>query len=202
MGVGERTARARKLARLTQTQLAHKANVSLSLLRKVEQGDRPASPAFIAAVARALGVNVEDLTGQPYSPQPADSTAHATIRELRRRILAFTDEPLTRPTSLEKIAAALNRVREGMRRAQYSDLTAELPDVIHGLHVSSLPTRPPDITSRRLIRRLPTPITGHRRLPTGTGTSTSPDWRPSVACGQRNAAATRCGRSRPSITVR
>lgn len=49
--------------------------------------------------------------------------------------MAFNDEPLSRPTTLEEIAAALNRVREGMRRAQYSDLTAELPDVIHGLHV-------------------------------------------------------------------
>ncbi|MBF6219380.1 helix-turn-helix transcriptional regulator [Nocardia abscessus] len=61
-----RIARARKLARLTQLQLAHKANVSVSLLRKVERGARPASPAFIAAVAGALGVNIEDLTGQPY----------------------------------------------------------------------------------------------------------------------------------------
>ncbi|MFI6779108.1 helix-turn-helix domain-containing protein [Nocardia sp. NPDC050412] len=134
-GVGARTARARKLARLTQPELAHKANVSVSLLRKVEQGSRPASPAFIASVARQLGVNIEDLTGQPYTPQRADSTAHATIGDLRRRIMAFNDEPVTRPTTLEEIAAALNRVRQGMRRAQYSDLTAELPDVIHGLHV-------------------------------------------------------------------
>lgn len=66
-GVRARTARARKLARLTQPELAHKANVSVSLLRKVEQGSRPASPAFIAAVARELGVNIEDLTGQPYT---------------------------------------------------------------------------------------------------------------------------------------
>lgn len=134
-GIGARTARARKLARLTQPQLAYKANVSLSLLRKVEQGSRAASPAFIATVARTLGVNIEDLTGQPYSPVRDDNAAHATIRELRRRILAFNDEPLTEPITLDELTAALDRVREGMRRARYSDLTAELPDVIHGLHV-------------------------------------------------------------------
>ncbi|WP_048832688.1 helix-turn-helix domain-containing protein [Nocardia cyriacigeorgica] len=142
-GIGARTARARKLARLTQPQLAHKAHVSLSLLRKVEQGSRPASPAFIAAVARTIGVNIEDLTGQPYTPSARDdSAAHATIRELRRRILAFTDEPLGEPTTLDELIAALDRVSEGMRRAKYSDLTSELPDVIHGLHALAADERP------------------------------------------------------------
>ncbi|WP_280487009.1 helix-turn-helix domain-containing protein [Nocardia farcinica] len=134
-GIGDRTARARKFARLTQPQLAQKANVSLSLLRKVEQGARPASPAFIAAVAHAIGVNIEELTGQPYAPARDDAGAHATVRELRRRILAFTDEPLTEPATLDELAAALERVVDGMRRARYGDQTAELPDVIHGLHV-------------------------------------------------------------------
>ncbi|WP_433524413.1 helix-turn-helix domain-containing protein [Nocardia pseudovaccinii] len=135
MGVGARTSRARKLARLTQIQLAAKANVSLSLLRKVEQGDRPASPAFIAAIARVLGVSIGDLTGQPYTPDSADAAAHATIPELRRAIVAFNDEPLTGPTTFDDLTTALDRVRQGMRRARYTDLTADLPDVIRGLHM-------------------------------------------------------------------
>lgn len=107
----------------------------MSLLRKVERGTRPASPAFIAAVAAALGVNIEDLTGQPYTPARNDARAHATIRELRRKILAFNDEPLSAPTTLEELTAALHRVRESRRRGRYGDRIAELPDVIHGLHV-------------------------------------------------------------------
>jgi hypothetical protein len=39
--------------------------MSLSLVKKVEQGSTPASPAFIAACARALGLGVADLTSQP-----------------------------------------------------------------------------------------------------------------------------------------
>jgi len=39
-GVGARTARTRKLAGLTQRQLAERADSSLSLMRKVEQGTR------------------------------------------------------------------------------------------------------------------------------------------------------------------
>ncbi|WP_063049285.1 helix-turn-helix domain-containing protein [Nocardia arthritidis] len=134
-GIGERTARARKLVRLTQLQLAQKANVSISLLRKVERGARPASPAFIAAVADALGVNIEDLTGQPYTPAGDDAGAHATIRELRRKLLAFDDEPLSAPGTLEELTAALRRVQESRGRGRYGDHTAELPEVIHGLHV-------------------------------------------------------------------
>ncbi len=134
-GIGERTARARKLARLTQLQLAQKANVSMSLLRKVERGTRPASPAFIAAVARALGVNVEALTGQPYAPVRVDTAAHAAIPGLRRSILAFDDEPLTGPATFVDLTAALHRVRESRHRGRYGDRIAELPDVIHGLHV-------------------------------------------------------------------
>ncbi|MGK8487580.1 helix-turn-helix domain-containing protein [Nocardia asiatica] len=133
-GIGERTARARKLVRLTQLQLSKKANVSVSLLREVERGAHPASPAFVAAVATALGVNIEDLTGRPYSPAGDDAGAHATIRELRRNIVAENDEPVSAPGTLEKLRAALHRVQESRRRGRYGDGTAELPDVIHGLH--------------------------------------------------------------------
>lgn len=135
MGVGARIGRARRLARLTQVQLAQKANVSLSLLRKVEQGDRPATPALTASVARALGVTVGDLNGQPYEHDQGEETAaHATVPELRRAIVAYDDEPLTGPSAFGDLTDALDRVREGMRRARYSDMTAELPDVIRGLH--------------------------------------------------------------------
>ncbi|MGH3998939.1 MAG: helix-turn-helix domain-containing protein, partial [Pseudonocardiaceae bacterium] len=54
VGIGKRVAERRKLNGLTQAQLAHRAHVSLSLLCKVETGQRPASPAFTAAVATAL----------------------------------------------------------------------------------------------------------------------------------------------------
>ena len=135
MGVGGRVARARKLARLTQVQLAQQAHISLSLLRKVEQGDRAASPAFIAAAARVLSVDIGNLTGQPYPGRRNDTAASATIPDLRRAIIAFDDELPTVPLLFEDLTASLDRVREGMRRARYTDMTAELPDVIRGLHL-------------------------------------------------------------------
>ena len=62
-GIGDRVAEERKLRGWTQTQLAQRMHVSLSLLRKVEQGSVPASPAFISAAARALGLAPAELLG-------------------------------------------------------------------------------------------------------------------------------------------
>lgn len=64
--VGDRVADARKERGLSQQQLADRANVSVSLLRKVEQGSRDATPALVAAVGKALSIDVTTLTGQPY----------------------------------------------------------------------------------------------------------------------------------------
>lgn len=52
--IGAKIAVRRKVAGLTQRQLANRASVSLSLLTKVEIGDRVATPALLAAVARVL----------------------------------------------------------------------------------------------------------------------------------------------------
>ncbi|MEO7196157.1 MAG: helix-turn-helix transcriptional regulator, partial [Pseudonocardiaceae bacterium] len=65
-GMGRRIAELRKIHGATQQALALRANVSYSILRKVERGERAASPSFIAAIARALTVSVIDITEQPY----------------------------------------------------------------------------------------------------------------------------------------
>lgn len=64
--VGGQIAVQRRLRGMTQEELAAEASVSVSYLRKIEQGSRPATRTLIAAVARALGVDVTVLTGQPY----------------------------------------------------------------------------------------------------------------------------------------
>jgi transcriptional regulator with XRE-family HTH domain len=135
-GVAERTVRARKLAGFSQRQLAEKAHVSLSLLRKVEQGNRPASPAFVAAVARALGRTPDALYGQPFEPTTQrEAAVHAAIPELRRALVAFDDNDRPDPLpSLEELTAGLTRIRDAVRRARFGEATAALSDVLRGLH--------------------------------------------------------------------
>ncbi|MGH4013123.1 MAG: helix-turn-helix domain-containing protein [Pseudonocardiaceae bacterium] len=91
--VGHRVTVARKLAGLTQQQLATRAHVSKSLVCQVERGVAPASVAFTTttAAARALGVDVDALTGDltarrsptrelstPESPQAPAPTGSAS----------------------------------------------------------------------------------------------------------------------------
>ncbi|MDQ3275327.1 MAG: helix-turn-helix domain-containing protein [Actinomycetota bacterium] len=75
--IGYRVASLRKLAGMTQERLACTAHVSRSLVRAVEQGRMPASAAFTAAVARALGLDVTTLTCQPYDELVCDPRSEA-----------------------------------------------------------------------------------------------------------------------------
>ncbi|MGH3625389.1 MAG: helix-turn-helix domain-containing protein [Sciscionella sp.] len=122
-GVAGRVAESRKLAGLTQTQLAMRANVSLSLLRKVEQGSKPASPAFVSTVARALNVGVAELLGQPFVRSTRDEhEMHATIPPLRRELSAYCvqpdEEPQPRPLAvLAADVAEASRLRHAVNLA-------------------------------------------------------------------------------------
>jgi transcriptional regulator with XRE-family HTH domain len=92
--IGTRVAEERKLRGLTQRQLAERAHVSLSLLRKVEQGTVPASPAFTSAAARALGMGPAELLGQPYLREtPTDHRVFTVIPALRRELTAYLLPP-------------------------------------------------------------------------------------------------------------
>jgi transcriptional regulator with XRE-family HTH domain len=61
---GERVAQLRKAHDLTQVALARNANISLSLLSKVEIGDRTLTPDVAAAIARAMQISLGALYGE------------------------------------------------------------------------------------------------------------------------------------------
>ncbi|HWR46835.1 MAG TPA: helix-turn-helix transcriptional regulator, partial [Pseudonocardiaceae bacterium] len=91
--MGVRIAELRKIHGATQQALALRATVSYSLLRKVERGERPASPSFIAAIARALSVSVLDITEQPYGARDAHPTSEQAGVPALRQALAEGDDP-------------------------------------------------------------------------------------------------------------
>ncbi|MEU9603654.1 helix-turn-helix transcriptional regulator [Streptomyces sp. NPDC048057] len=61
---GENLALLRKARCLTQKQLAQRANISLSLLAKIEVGDRTLTPAVAAVVGRAMGITMAEVMGK------------------------------------------------------------------------------------------------------------------------------------------
>lgn len=80
---GRRIAEQRKLAGLTQQRLAELAGYSVSLLFQVEEGAKPATPALIAAVTRALHLEYGVLTGQPNMRLLREDHLNALIAPIR-----------------------------------------------------------------------------------------------------------------------
>lgn len=83
---GARIKEQRKLARLTQRQLADRIPYSYSLLNQVECGAKPANPGFVAAVARALRIDVTLLTGQPCVTELQHDRLAELVRPIREAL--------------------------------------------------------------------------------------------------------------------
>ncbi len=134
--IGARVARLRKARGLTQVGLARRANVSHSLLSKVEAGHVPASPVFIGAVARALKADVTDLTGQPYLvPDWPSDRVQATIGEIRRAV-SFPDlmpEFDAAPRSVDDLETEVARLVELQGATRHVELGERLPAVLNEL---------------------------------------------------------------------
>ncbi|MEU2156768.1 helix-turn-helix transcriptional regulator [Streptomyces sp. NPDC019396] len=129
---GARIARIRKQRGLTQQGLAMRAHVSKSLLSKAECGQKPASPALVAACARALGVSTSELLGQPYAEELRRDRMDALIQPIREGLENW-DIPLgwaTAPRPAALIRADVQRALVLRRQAQYTDMVLDLPALI------------------------------------------------------------------------
>ncbi|MGY2036504.1 MULTISPECIES: helix-turn-helix domain-containing protein [Nocardia] len=138
-GVGDKVRIARKLAGWSQEKLAREANFSASLVRKVERGRAPASPAFVAACARARRVNLADLLDQPYPRQTRDERqVHAGVPDIRRELAAYKIEPDdTMNARPERELAADVAKASGLRHSvDLGDLGTLLPGLLADLRVA------------------------------------------------------------------
>ncbi|MFE1903797.1 helix-turn-helix domain-containing protein [Streptomyces gardneri] len=129
---GIRVKEQRRLARLTQRELADRLPYSLSLLSQVECGARPASADFLAAVARALRVDVTVLTGQPYVTQLHQDRLADLVRPIREALDLYDlgpDPVLTVRPDRELVAAA-DELCVQVRATRLHAAAAALPDVI------------------------------------------------------------------------
>jgi transcriptional regulator with XRE-family HTH domain len=136
--IGRRIAHARKLRDLTQTGLAARVPCSKSLIAQVERGHKPATPSLIAGVARALNVDVTELTGQPYRGSDARSDRiHAAIPEIRQALVYWDMPPVldVPPRSLPDLNRDIKRCSRLRIQASYVELGAALPVLIKELTV-------------------------------------------------------------------
>ncbi|WP_269858340.1 helix-turn-helix domain-containing protein [Streptomyces sp. RPT161] len=136
---GARIAHERKNRGLTQQGLAMRANVSLSLLAKVEAGAKPASPSLIAACERAMKLPSDVLTGAA-SPNSLEDDHLRTRIEAIRSTLDLYDLPPEEevgPRPLRQLRAAVRTINTLAQAAKYRPMTEQLPGLLIELHTAA-----------------------------------------------------------------
>ncbi|MFI0894906.1 helix-turn-helix domain-containing protein [Streptomyces sp. NPDC020983] len=129
---GTRIREQRRLARLTQRQLAARIPYSYSLLNQVECGARPATADFVAAVAQALRIDAAVLTGQPYVTELQQDRLAALVRPIREALDLYdldVDAVVTaRPA--EQLVAAADQLCRTVRATRLRAAANAAPDLI------------------------------------------------------------------------
>lgn len=138
-----RLASQRKLAGLTQQQLAARSHVSASLISQVERGVVPASPGFTAAVASGLEIEVEALYAQPHGAAITDLRAHqARVPALRVALDCADDPVLSGPTMTQvELRTKLDECERDRTRSRYVQMTAALPELLQHSYVLAADAR-------------------------------------------------------------
>ncbi|WP_067467745.1 helix-turn-helix domain-containing protein [Nocardia amamiensis] len=134
VGIGARISAERKLAGLTQPQLASRAGYSVSMVRAVEQSREPASPGFVAAAAKALGIEPEQLTGAPYYDTLEEDGPLEGLTELRAILAEGTYVRQIEPPPLTQLVADLDAINRLYRNDKGRIALARLPILIRQLY--------------------------------------------------------------------
>jgi transcriptional regulator with XRE-family HTH domain len=134
--IGQRIARYRKAAGLTQPGLAKRAHISLSLLGKVEAGSKPATDKLLEALAPVLNVTADELARYAgMSRRRAPNPLHVAIDSVFAAMLRH-DIPLTvaaAPRDLTELAAVVDNVTDLRACGAYAQLGRLLPGLIDEL---------------------------------------------------------------------
>jgi transcriptional regulator with XRE-family HTH domain len=132
--IPDRIALARKASRMTQQQLAEAALISVSLLRKIEQGTRAATPAVLESIARSLHVDTSQLSGDRH---PDTDRVQQAILPIRCALDCYDlpEEGPARP--LDDLRAATELATARRLASQYIRLADTLPGLLTELHLAA-----------------------------------------------------------------
>lgn len=136
--VGQRIATLRHARRMTQEDLARASFVSLSMVRKIERGDRYPSDDTLESIAATLNVDPSRIVE---GNTRTDSRVHAAIPAISAAIASY-DIPLEPPERpLPELRAAVSSLTDWRLGAQYARIAKHAPalldDTLSLLHHSS-----------------------------------------------------------------
>ncbi|MGI5339716.1 helix-turn-helix domain-containing protein [Streptomyces sp. CA-181903] len=141
---GDRIRIARRARHLSAAQLARRVAISPSYVQKLESGKRKPSPTLLAALAKALHLGPEALTGEPYYGEPeGEDGVRAVLPELRRLLLCYDspDALDVAPRPLPVLASEVDQVAALRRDARYAPMGPLLPPVLTELTHIALDAR-------------------------------------------------------------
>ena len=109
MGIGARIGALRTRRGLTQEERAGLAGISVSLLRKIEQGVRPVTKFVrLLDIAQALRVrDLAELTGVPLPLMPNGHRTHPGVPAVRDALTAYSVPAVDRPPDLIDLASRI-----------------------------------------------------------------------------------------------
>jgi transcriptional regulator with XRE-family HTH domain len=119
-GPGANVAARRKKLGLSQVALARRAGVSVSLLSKIEVGDRALTQGVGAALARTMNLTLDELLG---------STPEANLNELNYAIRRF-DIPGELPMHPERLQTEVDELNQLRWNTELSKVLQRLPGVL------------------------------------------------------------------------
>ncbi|MFE7806278.1 helix-turn-helix domain-containing protein [Streptomyces sp. NPDC057430] len=122
---GTNLALIRKERGLSQAQLARVANVSVSLLSKIEVGDRTLTPAVAATIGKALGLPMAEVLGKARVAENDE----ARLADLRAAVRDY-DLPRRRQVDEAAIRAAVDVVRDHRDAAHVRQVLSLLPGLL------------------------------------------------------------------------
>ncbi len=129
---GARIKRLRLERHLTQRALSDLSQVPYSTLTKVEQGVTAASPYVIAAVARALRVDVATVTGQPYVTELRADELDVLIRPIRQALDVYDlgADPEITPRAQQLLADDAEALLVAVRAGEIKRVAGAIPGLI------------------------------------------------------------------------
>ncbi|MEV7287807.1 helix-turn-helix transcriptional regulator [Streptomyces sp. NPDC093252] len=130
--VGTRIREFRAIRDLSLAELGRTAHVSTSQLSRVENGEQPASPSVLASVARALGVTLSVLHGQPYIHMLQKDRLDRLLAPIASALDAWDIPPAedTPPCSPDDLAERTARVAKLRARGEFGAAAEALPELI------------------------------------------------------------------------
>jgi transcriptional regulator with XRE-family HTH domain len=123
---GARVAILRKARNLTQRALARRADISLSLLSKIEVGDRALTPDVAAALAEAMRMTLGALYGEAELTEEQD----ALLRELRTAVRRYDIADQTAIAAEPELHGELSHAIALRERAELDRLLRMLPGLL------------------------------------------------------------------------